>query len=75
MFMDATSPGRPGGEPWTPSCRSCHEPLKPGDAVERIEFPHDEHGLHDMNGMYHAACAKPILSVKHAYDMLGRLRL
>ena len=76
MFVDTSIPGGPGGEPWTPTCRSCRGLLLPSDPVERIEFQQgDEHNLHDMNGIYHAACAKPILSVKRAYDMLSGFSL
>jgi hypothetical protein len=76
MFLDTSTPGGPGGEPWTPTCRSCRAPLAPDDNVERIEFAaNDNHQLADMNGLYHEACARPILSVKRAYDMLGRLNL
>lgn len=73
MFVDTSLPGVPGGEPWTPICHSCRGPLRSGEPVERIEFTDDgEHSLREMNGTYHAACAKPILSVKRAYDMLRR---
>ena len=48
-------------------------PIWPGQTSETIAFPtNDPHNLADMNGDYHAACAKPLLSVKRAYDMLGR---
>jgi hypothetical protein len=72
MFLDMSLPGG-GGEPWKPSCKSCHGPIGANDSVEHIKFevPSD-HRLQDLNGTYHAECARPILSVKRAYDMLGR---
>lgn len=73
MFMDTTGPGAPGGEPWMPSCPSCKSLIAPGEKVEDIRFDaNDPHNLAEMNGTYHVECARPILSVKRAYDMLKR---
>ena len=75
MFLDTSQHGG-GGEPWTPTCQSCRGIIAPGQKVEEIHFATDDaHQLHDMNGTYHAECARPILSVKRAYDMLNRWSL
>jgi len=69
MFMDVPA----SGEPHLPTCRSCQAPIWPGQTRQEITFPaNDPHNLAEMNGDYHTDCAKPLLSVKRAYDMLGR---
>jgi len=71
MFLDEKSPG----EPWENgrTCRSCRSPIAPGEPVEELRFESDsEHRLEELNGAYHAQCARPFLSIKRAFDMLGR---
>lgn len=73
MFMDASAPGGPGGEPHAPRCHGCRQAIAPNDAQTEIRFGSgDGDGLVDLNGRYHEACARPILNVKRAYDMLKR---
>lgn len=72
MFMDTKSQG----EPWEGGrlCRSCHRPIAANEATEELRFDADcAHKLHELNGSYHADCAKPLLSVKRAFDAIGRL--
>ena len=71
MFMDEKS----HGEPWGSGrlCRSCKSPIGADEPVEELRFESgSEHKLDEMNGAYHARCAQPYLSIKHALDMLGR---
>lgn len=73
MFMDVISPGGPGGEGPAFACHGCRKVFAHKEAVERIEFDaSDEPKLRELNGAYHPDCAKPILSMKRAYDMLKR---
>jgi len=66
LFVDIPA----NGEPLI--CPSCKSLILPGQATDRIAFANDNpDGLASMNGLYHAPCAKPLLSVKRAYDMLG----
>ena len=72
MFLDMKAPGEPWGEGRL--CRSCKQPIDPRDPVEELRFEdHGEHRLGELNGAYHARCAKPFLSVKRALDALGRM--
>ena len=57
-----------------PSCRSCKELIRPGEATEEIRFqPHPGHRIEDLSGLYHAECARPYLSLARAFYLLGRL--
>ncbi len=71
MFLDE----KPHGEPWESGriCRSCRSPIAPDEPVEELRFESgSEHRLEELNGDYHAACAQPFLSIKRAFDLLGR---
>ncbi len=70
MFMDVTEPGGPGGEPSQPHCHSCREAITPGQPTAEVRFDDGDERLQALNGLYHHGCAKPILSVKRALDML-----
>jgi hypothetical protein len=73
MFMDIPAGGEGGHEPILPRCRSCREPIPPGEPHEILTFPADsDHGLEELNGPYHAACAQPFTSLRRALDMLSR---
>ena len=51
----------------------CKGPIAPEHLTETIRFDDDEeHRLQELNGTYHAECAKPILSIKRALDILSR---
>ena len=53
-------------------CQSCKRPISPGEPVEHLRFEnHFEHRLEDLNGPYHAECARPFMSIKRALDMLN----
>lgn len=54
-------------------CKSCKLPIATDEPIETLEFdPCPEHKLEELNGTYHALCARPLLSVKRALDMLSR---
>ena len=67
MFLDLKS-----GDHWgDPVCKSCKLIIAPSDPTEVLRFDqHDEHELDEMNGLYHAHCAKPFMSVLRALDAL-----
>ena len=72
MFMDIPSHGEPWGE--GRRCRSCKLPIDPAEPVEELRFETGSgHKLEELNGAYHARCARPLLSVKRALDMLSNL--
>lgn len=71
MFLDMKAPG----EPWGGGrlCHSCKQAIDPAEPVEELRFESGTgHRLEDLNGTYHVHCAKPLLSVKRAFDALGR---
>ena len=70
MFMDATYPGGPGGEPSQPHCHSCQRVIAPGEPTAEVRFEDGDERFRMLNGLYHDGCARPILSVKRALDML-----
>lgn len=73
MFFDPGPTGNPWGEPWHPECKSCRKVIGPDEATEQLNFERDEeHRLDEMNGTYHAECARPYLSIKRALDALTR---
>lgn len=73
MPFDARPMREPTGEPWWQLCRSCEQPIAIGETSERLQFSHDNvHKLHRLNGTYHEACAKPILSLLQAFETAGR---
>lgn len=56
-----------------PSCRSCKQLILPQHPTEEVRFEHDPvHRLDEMNGIYHADCAKPFLSIARALEALSR---
>ena len=62
-----------GGEPYVPECKGCKRPIAPDDRVEEIRFdPDPVHRFEEMNGQYHARCAKPLVSLAHALSVLSR---
>lgn len=70
MFLDLNSDGY-----WDsgPCCTSCKALILPEHKTEDVRFEHDSvHRLHEMNGLYHAECAKPYLSLARALGALGR---
>ena len=65
----------PQGTPWHlgPRCRGCKQPIAADDPIENVRFEFDPEGkLQEMNGEYHAACARPLLGLARAINMLGR---
>ena len=70
MFLDL-NPDRYWDEP--KACKSCKRPILSDHTIEQLKMPFDdEHGLHELNGVYHTECAKPYLSVMRALDALSR---
>jgi len=72
MFLDFAGPAGPGGEPREWICAGCKNLIVDADQCAEIKFGNDPK-LERLNGKYHSECAKPILNLKRAYDMLGRL--
>lgn len=71
MFVASDSAS--GGEPHVPQCKGCNRPFEPDERVEEVRFdPDPVHRLEEMNGQYHARCAKPLISIAHALSVLGR---
>lgn len=73
MFLDTASwPGGPSG-PGRPTCPSCRQTITEACSTQELRFdPDPVHRLEDMNGLYHAACATPFLSLQRALGMMGR---
>jgi hypothetical protein len=73
MPFDSMPQGDPWGDPWARICQSCKNPIGRNEPVEELTFaPDEKHRLEALNGPYHAACAKPYLSIKRALDALSR---
>ncbi len=54
----------PDGDPWGPMCRSCKRPIGKNEPMTEVRFEVDpERKLEDLNGPYHAQCAKPFLGL------------
>jgi hypothetical protein len=74
MPFDGCSPREPWREPWQRQCRSCMRPITAYDAVEVVQLDHGGlHSLHHVGGTYHAACARPILSLLRALETVRSL--
>ena len=73
MFMDIPARGEGDHEPILPRCRSCQQPIPPGAPREILTFPaDDDHRLEELNGPYHADCARPFASLQRAMNILSR---
>lgn len=73
MPFDSLSRGDRWGDPWAPVCKSCQQPIGAGEPVETMKFDAgNAHQLEQLNGDYHADCAKPFMSLARAYRMLGQ---
>ena len=73
MFMDIPAGGEGDYEPSLPRCRSCKQPIAPEAPREILTFSNEgEHRLEELNGPYHAECARPFASLQRALDMLSR---
>jgi len=50
-------------------CRSCRRPIAASDQMQTINVGYDPaHQVHQVNGAYHAACARPYLSLLRAFE-------
>src|SRR5258705_12202773 len=59
-----------GGPPPGPSCKRCILPIQEGEPTERIHFAHDpERKYAALNGLYHARCAQPYLSIARILNL------
>ena len=73
MFMDIPAGGEGNHEPILPRCCSCKQPIALDEPHEVLTFPAGgEHRLEELNGPYHAACARPFAGLQQALDMLSR---
>ena len=71
MFVPSDA-GR-DGEPHVAHCKGCKRPFEQDDPIEEIRFdPDPVHRLEEMNGPYHARCARPLVSIVHALAMLDK---
>jgi hypothetical protein len=56
--------------PFGPSCKRCVLPIQKGEAAEQIRFMNDPDGkLRSLNGLYHARCAQPYLSMSRILNL------
>lgn len=54
-------------------CPCCNQPIAAHEPAETIQLPHDPlHGADQINGTYHAECAKPYLNLVGVLDKLNR---
>ncbi len=65
--------GNPGynswENPWRSLCRSCMRPIAASEQMQTIDVGYDGvHQVHQINGAYHAACARPYLSLLRAFE-------
>ena len=59
-----------GGPPPGPSCKRCILPIQEGEPTERIHFANDpERKYSAFNGLYHARCAQPYLSIARILNL------
>jgi len=62
--------------PMGPSCKRCVLPIAGSEASVHVQFSNDPDGkLRSLNGLYHARCAEPYLSMSRILNMTpwGRL--
>ncbi|RJF90828.1 hypothetical protein D3876_11600 [Sphingomonas cavernae] len=72
MPFDSMPQGKPWGEPWLPQCKSCRQPIANNEPVENLRFDNfSDHKLAELSGAYHAACAKPFMSLARALKMMS----
>lgn len=65
MFLADKAQGEP------PACHSCRSIIGYKDETRTVRF--DDPQLTHMNGLYHAACAKPIVTLQDALEMIDRV--
>ena len=59
-----------GGGPVGPWCRRCTLPIPETEPAQHIDFVNDPDGkLRELNGLYHAACAEPYLSLSRLMNL------
>jgi hypothetical protein len=65
MFFDSSCGGGPSGDGSSrPQCPCCKLPITPDDMIARVQLERDDaSGVHQINGTYHAQCARPYLSM------------
>ena len=62
-----------GGDPWWQQCKSCKRPIAANEPVEHIKLdPDASHRAQEVNGIYHADCARPFLSLVRALNTMRR---
>ena len=73
MFFDPGPTGGPWGDPPAPECKGCRRPIGADEPTAEVDFePGGEQRFDEMNGLYHAECARPILGLKRALETLRR---
>jgi hypothetical protein len=71
-FDGYTGANRWSAEPSWRQCRSCRRPIAAHEPFSQVQFGHAApHSLRKASGIYHAACAKPILSLTVALETLS----
>ncbi|WP_380875612.1 hypothetical protein ACFB49_05310 [Sphingomonas sp. DBB INV C78] len=72
MFLDLNA-DRFEGEPQHQYCHSCKGVIRQGEPTEMVRFdPDPNHDVESLNGLYHAACAKPFLRMHRAMQAMNR---
>ena len=62
-----------GGKPWWQQCKSCKRPIAANEPVEHIKLdPDASHRAQEVNGIYHADCARPFLNLVRALNTMRR---
>jgi hypothetical protein len=73
MFLDVSTNGPNGYWDEGPLCKGCKRLIDPSEHAEDLRFDMDDQRFEGMDGLYHAQCASPYLSLLRAMDMLRRM--
>ena len=69
MPFDGSSGYNSWENPWRSLCCSCMRPIVASEQMQTINVGYDPaHQVHQVNGAYHAACARPYLSLLKAFE-------
>lgn len=57
------------GEPNSPWCRACKQPIFQGQPATRVDFQTDPRGDEGLTGMYHSECSRPFASLARVINL------